>query len=248
MDALEYWELIKSKKTSQQNDLKNYIFNFPNKVSGARMTGGITWNYTTGGGVDDYSKYEEIFTIDAGDIPELQRVNFAPQSIPYETFDEDIFYIYHTPSKPWDVNGVDNSSGLITSSHPIGTGTIKWYSRDDLGDPFVVYDTVNVNFHGQLTLVFYGGGNPTSGGRGADADEKRMTMDIRFEVLGTDAVTPSFVWYDLTFGGAIPTADSPFPWTDPWPGYTDIFTDSFNGYTDVPEFTGSCDLAFEWLY
>jgi len=243
MDALEYWELIKSKKQSQQNDIKNYIFNFPNKISGAQVTGGITWSY-------DGGSIKEDFSLDVSGIPSLQRVNFAPQSIPFETSDEDIFYIYHTPSKPWDVNGVDNSSGLNTSPHLVGTGTIKFYSQEDPDDPespwTVLDETINLNFYGQLTLSFYGGGNPISGGRGADSDEKRMTIFVSVGILGVDADT-DFVWYSFNLGGSIPTADCPFPWDATWPGYADIFSDSFDLYTSE-YVTASCDIAFEWNY
>jgi hypothetical protein len=252
MTGEEYWELVKQKKFNKHFAVKNYPFNFPNKIIGAKMTGGVTWSYVEGTGAEDYSGFVSEYTISTATMPELERVTFTPPSIPYDQMTtEDVFYIYHTPSRPWDVNSIDNRNGLNTIPHAIGTGTIKFYSREELEDPWTI-DTINLNFTGQLLLIFNGGGNPTSGGRGANADEKRMHVDVRLEVFGEDADFPGFNWYALTFGGEIPTADRPYPWDDPWPNFTDIFTESFNELIADAEYgdtTGSsCDLSFEWLY
>jgi hypothetical protein len=238
MDALAYWNLIKSKKMRQHVDIGRFIYNFPNKVSGAQITGGINWSSDSGGVVEDFS-------VDVGSIPSLQRVSFAPQSIPYEYPDEDKFAIFHYPDSPWRVV----FDLLNTSPHPVGTGTLKFYTTDpeDPEGPLVLDDTRNLNFYGQLTLVFGGGGHPISGGRGVDSDEKRMGIFVSVNIVGVDADIPGFVWYSFNLGGAIPIADCPFPWDATWPGYSDIFSDSFDLYTSEGV-TASCNIAFNWTY
>jgi hypothetical protein len=255
MDAAEYLERVKMKKRDKVLNDRFNTYNFPNNVTGAKMTGSVYIQYVS---EDDYSKTVEEINIDPTLLADLQRVTFPPQSIPYEPGDEGIFYITHFPAKPWNVNS-GGGNGLAwppvtlagNPDYYVGSGSLKFYSRAEPEDPFTLDSTWPVDFYGYLLLLFSGGGHPVSGGRGADSNEKRMGITVALNVLGVDAEDPNFTLYEYSFGGDVPTADSPYPWDDPWPGYTDIFTDSFNdiladAYGDT---TGSsCDLAFEWLY
>ena len=119
----------------------------------------------------------------------------------------------------------------------VGERVTTSYSRDDPADPWTEDSSTTTDIMMSYFPNFiYAGGDPTSGGRGADNEENSVSI---LGLIYSSAFIPNGVIYRL-------------PWEDPWDNESDVFTDALADYiaagnADDPGcWSGSTTMALEF--
>lgn len=204
--GLSYYEDFKAKKQLQWEG------NHPHRLPALRMSG--TLNHeddrrVTAGGL---TATRTVVDLDFSLMATWTRVfrEKVPLLALQTGLAEGTFGLFHRSAQFWSL-WVSNSFGATPATVTIGTTTVYRYTRTTVMDPWVLDTTTTTDYDYQWRPVLFGGGDPSSGGKGPDNEDNSIRITAfqgGFPFLGNVAV------YRL-------------PWEDPWTSESTIYSDAF---------------------
>ena len=241
----QYPNNFNSVKASKQNFVANYVNNHPHRLPVLRLTGSLDYEYDGTATATGLGAQKTTVNVDFSALPEWTRV-----------FNEKIPVIKTGPNQR--VAPTDQGEFNVTQSLPyfwrfnfalgdlhdlvkIGEQTVTNYTREDtetdIWDPVdeTVTDIEGKWFPSLSSL----GGDPVSGGRGADNEENSVGISVDgfsiYASIDPFSIFQSVVVYRL-------------PWEDPWENESELFSDAFADWlAGAGEgWSGSTSLALEF--
>lgn len=228
---------FESVKASKEAFFVDYINNHPHRLEFFKYTGTVNYEFD-GRLIDDALTANYTVTdIDLSLMDYWTRVYQEELPVIEIGFpNEGEFSIIHRIDKFWRMG---LTLGDEYEQVKVGEIVSTSYSRDDPEDPW----TENSSTTSDIMMAYkprfiYLGGDPDSGGRGADNQANSVSIEGQFAVI-SGVFVPNGVIYRL-------------PWEDPWDNETDVFTDALADYiadrnaTNPGCWSGSTTMALEF--
>lgn len=225
-----------------------YVNNHPHRLPVLRLTGSL-----------DYEYDERAIATGLGAQKTTVNVDFSALSEWTRVFNEKIPVVKSGPNQkvaPTD-QGEFNVTQSFTDFSPrfwrfvfvlgdlfdlvkIGEQTVTNYQRDTDTDPWVFVDEtvtdIDAAWFPSLSSL---GGDPVSGGRGADNEENSVGISVEAVNTSVFEIFQSVVVYRL-------------PWEDPWENESELFSDALADYITAQNayygggWTGSTTMTLEF--
>jgi hypothetical protein len=248
----QYPNNFESVKAAKQVFVGAYVNNHPHRLPVLRLTGTL-----------DYEYDERAIATGLGAQKTTVNVDFSALSEWTRVFNEKIPVVKSGPNQkvaPTD-QGEFNVTQSFTDFSPrfwrfvfvlgdlfnsvkIGEQTVTSYQRDTDTDPWVFVDETVTDIEGTwFPSLSSLGGDPVSGGRGADNDENSVGISADgfsiYASLDPFEIFQSVVVYRL-------------PWEDPWENESELFSDALTDYIAAANaysgggWSGSTTMALEF--
>ena len=248
MSALSsvYPNNFESVKAAKEAFVNSYVNNHPNRLSVLRLTGTLDIEF-------DGRNSELVTGLNTEKITDAW--DFADLPVWTRRFNEKLPIIFNTELETGEFEVSQNiyyfwRFGIIFGADPdpvvVGEKTTTYYERDTVDDPWEETSTETSDLEATWTPYIGGflnpslnrGGDPTSGGRGADSDENSVLFAT---------------WPDI-YGGALLDGVEVYrlPWDINWANESEAFSDAVTDYiaarnlADEGGWTGSTTLALEF--
>jgi len=225
-----------------------YVNNHPHRLPVLRLTGSLDYEYDERAIATGLGAQKTTVNVDFSELSEWTRV-----------FNEKIPVVKSGPNQkvaPTD-QGEFNVTQSFTDFSPrfwrfvfvlgdlfdlvkIGEQTVTNYQRDTDTDPWVFVDEtvtdIDAAWFPSLSSL---GGDPVSGGRGADNEENSVGISVEAVNTSVFEIFQSVVVYRL-------------PWEDPWENESELFSDALVDYIAAANaysgggWSGSTTMALEF--
>lgn len=225
-----------------------YVNNHPHRLPVLRLTGSLDYEYDERAIATGLGAQKTTVNVDFSELSEWTRV-----------FNEKIPVVKSGPNQkvaPTD-QGEFNVTQSFTDFSPrfwrfvfvlgdlfdlvkIGEQTVTNYERDTDTDPWVFVDEtvtdIDAAWFPSLSSL---GGDPVSGGRGADNEENSVGISVEAVNTSVFEIFQSVVVYRL-------------PWEDPWENESELFSDALADYITAQNayygggWTGSTTMTLEF--
>jgi hypothetical protein len=242
----QYPNNFNSVKANKQIFVAGYVNNHPHRLPFLRLTGLLNYEHDERDTETGLSAVKIAVDLDFGALPEWTRV--FNEKIPViksgpnlrvAPTDQGEFNVTQSLPYFWRFNfALGDSHDLVT----IGEETVTNYERDTDTDPWVLVDeTVTDIEAGWFPSLSSVGGDPVSGGRGADNDENSVGISIQgfyadgFSFYDFFQIFETIVVYRL-------------PWENPWTDESALFSDAFADWLagQGEGWSGSTTMALEF--
>jgi len=215
MDGEDIMNNFESVKAAKEAFLVDYINNHPHRLEFFKYTGTVNYEFD-GRLIDDALTASHTVTdIDLSLMDYWPRVYQEELPVIEIGFpNEGEFTICQEIYTFWRMG---LTLGDEYEQVKVGERVTTGYIRYDPEDPW----TENSSTTSDIMMAYkprfiYLGGDPTSGGRGADNEANSVSIEGLFDVISSIFV-PNGVIYRL-------------PWEDPWDNESDVFTDDLADY------------------
>ena len=248
MSALSsvYSNNFESVKAAKEAFVNSYVNNHPNRLSVLRLTGtlDIEFDGRNSASVTGLNTEKSTSAWDFADLPVwTRRFNEELPTIFNPDVLEGEFYVSQNIYYFWRF-------GIIFGANydpvVVGENTTTYYERDTVDDPWVETSTETSDIEATwtpyigdiFTPSLNRGGDPTSGGRGADNDENSVLFATWPDIYG-----------GLLFDGL---EIYRLPWDINWANESEAFTDAVTDFIaarnldDEGGWTGSTTLTLEF--
>lgn len=207
------------------------VFNHPNRLAGISMSGETVFNRDGRISESGLSTTRTLIELDYSILPSWNRefrdknpLFFNPQT-GFASFG---FGLFHLTTTPWLIfSHIKGSS----SSTVIGTTKEFAYSRASNTDPWTEDSLTTADFSVSWSPDLTGGGDPASGGKGADNEDNSIAI----------TGIPTTYFSGVTIHR--------LPWDQAWTSETTILSDAFDDYladviaanpSTAADYSGTC--------
>jgi hypothetical protein len=252
----QYPNNFESVKAAKQVFVGAYVNNHPHRLPVLRLTGSL-----------DYEFDETAIATGLGAQKITVNVDFSALSEWTRVFNEKIPVVKNGPNQkvaPTNQGEFNVTQSLVRDfpdysphfwrfifsigdffdSVKIGEQTVTNYQRDTDTDPWVFVDETVTDIEGEWSPSLSSlGGDPVSGGRGADNEENSVGISADgfsiYASLDPFEIFQSVVVYRL-------------PWEDPWENESELFSDALADFITAQNayygggWTGSTSMALEF--